>query len=111
MDDFTKNAQKRSVTNTLGFTLNPMEWVRQISSEKYRRLIAEIDSVDKSMRETALQLQPTAREMLHNARMAFKNREYRRVFKYSFDILDSVYNIFEARIDELEKIGREVYAE
>lgn len=111
MDNFTKYAQKRSITNTLGLALNPMEWVRQISSEKYRRLITEIDAVDKSMRETALQLKPTAREKLHQARMAFKNREYRRVFQYSFEILDGIRGIFTSRIDELEKIGREVYDE
>jgi hypothetical protein len=109
--NFEKEAQKRSVTKMLGRALNPMEWIRQMSSGKYRRLISAVDAVDKTMRDNITRLKPELREHLHQARMAMKNRDFRRVFQYTSSILDSVNGVFIDQIDELDSIGREIYAE
>ena len=111
MNNFEKEAQKRSVKKMLGRALNPMEWIRQMSSSKYRRLIAAVDTVDKTMRDNIKRLKPDLREHLHQARMAMKNRDFRRVFQYTNSLLDSVNGVFSDQMDELEAIGREVYAE
>ena len=102
---------RRSVTKMLGRALNPMEWIRQMSSGKYRRLISAVDAVDKTMRDNVTRLKPELREHLHQARMAMKNRDFRRVFQYTSSILDSVNGVFIDQIDELDSIGREIYAE
>ena len=111
MNNFEKEAQKRSVTKMFGRALNPMEWIRQMSSGKYRRLIAAVDAVDKTMRDNVMRLKPDLRERLHQARMAMKNRDFLRVFQYTNSILDSVNGVFIDQIDELDAIGREIYSE
>ena len=88
-----------------------MEWIRQMSSSKYRRLIAAVDAVDKTMRDNVTRLRPDLRERLHQARMALKNRDFRRVFQYANSLLDSVNGVFIDQMDELDSIGREIYAE
>ena len=111
MNNFEKEAQNRSVTKMLGRALNPMEWVRQMSSSKYRRMIAAVDAIDKVMRNNILRLKPGLRDYLHQARMAMKNREFLKVFQYSNYIIDSVNGVFIDQMDELEAIGREIYSE
>jgi hypothetical protein len=111
MNNFEKEAQKRSVTKMLGRSLNPMEWIRQMSSSKYRRLIAAVDAVDKAMRDNITRLKPSLRDQLHQARMAMKNRDFLRVFQYANSILDSVNGVFIDQIDELDTIGSEIYSE
>jgi len=111
MNNFEKEAQKRSVTRMLGRAINPMEWVRQMSSSKYRRMITAVDSVDKIMRDNIIRLKPDLRERLHQARMAFKNRDLRRVFQYTSEILDTINGVFIDQIDELDAVSREILAE
>lgn len=106
-----KEAQQRSFTKAIGRVLNPMEWIRQISSGKYRRMISEIDVIDNIMRNSIARIKPDLRERLHQARMAFKNREYRRVFQYASDILDGVNGVLIDQMEELENVSREIYDE
>ena len=111
MNNFEKEAQKRSITKTLGRALNPMEWVRQMSSSKYRRMITAVDAIDKVMRDNILRQQPELRNQLHQARMAMKNREFLKVFQHSNYIVDSVNSVFADQIGELDALGREIYSE
>jgi hypothetical protein len=111
MDNFAKEAQKKSVTKMLGRAVNPIEWVRQMSSSKYRRLIAAVDSIDNIMRNRIMRLKPDLGERLHQARMALKNRDFRKVFQYANYILDSVNGVFIDQMDELDALGKEVYSE
>ena len=111
MNNFEKEAQNISVTKMLGRALNPMEWVRQMSSGKYRRMIAAVDAIDKVMRNNIMRLKPGLRDYLHQARMAMKNREFLKVFQYSNYIIDSVNGVFIDQMDELEALGREIYSE
>jgi len=109
MNNFEKEAQQRSVTKAVGRAVNPMEWVRQLSSKKYRELIWAVDRVDEKMRRRVLDLKPTLRDQLHQARMAMKNHEYRRVFQYATSIINSVDGVFVENMGELDEIGRRVY--
>lgn len=111
MNNFIKEAQRRSVTKSVGLALNPIEWVRQLSSKKYRTLIREVDRVDAQMRQTILGLRPALRDQLHEARMAMKNHEYRKVFQYATALLNSVDGVFVENMGELDDIGRRVYNE
>ena len=111
MHNFEKEAQKRSVTRMLGNALNPMEHVRQMVSPKYKRMISSIDYIDRVMRYHMIRLKPTLRDYLHQARMAFKNRDFRKVFLYTKSILDSVDSIFINQMNELEVLEQELKAE
>lgn len=111
MNNFEKEAQKRSVTRMLGRAINPMEWVRQMSSSKYRRMITAVDSIDKVIRDNITRLKPDLRERLHQARMAFKNRDLRRVFQHTTEILDTINGVFIDQIDELDAISNELLQE
>jgi hypothetical protein len=111
MHNFEKEAQQRSVTKAVGRALNPMEWIRQLSSREYRELIAAVDRVDKVMRNRIAYLKPSLRDNLHQARMAMKNREFRKVFQYSNAIIDSVSGVFIEQTDELTQISNRVAEE
>lgn len=109
MNNFEKEAQQRSMTKAVGRAVNPIEWVRQLSSQKYRALIKEVDRVDAYMRKRALELNPYLKDQLHQARMAMKNHEYRLVFQYATSILNSVDGVFIEKMNDLEAVGRRVY--
>lgn len=109
MNNFEKEAQRKSVTKAIGRAINPMEWVRQLSSQKYRSLINAVDYIDGQMRKRVLDLKPSLRDQLHQARMAMKNHEYGRVFQYATSILNSVDGVFIEKITDLDELGRRVY--
>ena len=111
MNNFEKKAQQRSMTKAVGRAINPIEWVRQLSSQKYRELIREVDRVDSQMRNKVSSLKPTLRDQLHQARMAMKNHEYRTVFQYATSILNSVDGVFVENMGDLDELGRRVYQE
>ncbi len=111
MYNFEKEAQQRSATKALSRALNPMEWIRQLSSREYRELIAAVDRVDEVMRNRISYLKPSLRDNLHQARMAMKNREFRKVFQYANAIIDSVNGVFTEQTDELAQISDRVAAE
>jgi hypothetical protein len=105
-----KEAQRKSLVNMLGRKLNPMEHARYLFSRKYRDVYNKIKEIDSDMREIALSSDPGIRESLHEARMAFKNREYPRVIYHAWKILESVDGIF-SQVDELEKIRESIMEE
>jgi hypothetical protein len=109
MNNFEKEAQQRSMTKAVGRAVNPIEWVRQLSSQKYRALIKEVDRVDAYMRNRVLELKPYLKDQLHQARMAMKNHEYRLVFQYATSILNSVDGVFIEKMNDLDAVGRRVY--
>jgi hypothetical protein len=109
MNNFAKEAQQRSMTKAVGRDVNPMEWIRQLSSQKYRALIREVDRVDAHMRRKVSELKPSLKDQLHQARMAMKNHEYRRVFQYATSILNSVDGVFVEKMADLDALGRRVY--
>ncbi|MCK9567730.1 hypothetical protein M0R72_02120 [Candidatus Pacearchaeota archaeon] len=109
MNNFEKEAQQRSMTKAVGRAINPMEWMRQLSSQKYRSLIKEVDRVDAHMRKRVLELKPSLRDQLHQARMAMKNHEYLLVFQYATSILNSVDGVFVEKMGDLDALGRRVY--
>lgn len=111
MNNFEKFSQKRSVTRMIGQALNPLEWARQMSSSKYRSLIEAVDWIDRAMRTNIIRQKPTLRDYIHQARMALKNREYRKVFQYSSNIIDSVSSVFDEQINQVEELGRDVFRE
>jgi hypothetical protein len=111
MHNFEKEAQQRSMTKAVGRALNPMEWIRQLSSREYRELIVAVDRVDEVMRNRISYLKPSLRDNLHQARMAMKNREFRKVFQYSNAIIDSVSGVFIEQTDELTQISNRVAEE
>lgn len=98
-----KQAQKKSVVNILNRNLNPMEIARRTFSPRYNEVYNKIKEVDTNMREIALSSDPGIRDSLHEARMAYKNREYPKVVFYAWKLLESVDGIFDG-IDELEQI-------
>lgn len=109
MNNFEKEAQRRSIPKAVGRAINPIEWMRQLSSQKYRRLIAEVDRIDDQMRKRVSYLKPSLRDQLHKARMAMKNHEYRTVFQYATAILNSVDGVFIDKMGELDELGRRIY--
>jgi hypothetical protein len=100
---FDKEAQRKSIVNMLGRHLNPMELARKTLSRRYRDVYNKIKEIDNDMREVALSSDPGIRDSLHEARMAYKNREYPRVLFYAWKILETMDGIF-YQIDELEKL-------
>ncbi len=100
---FDKEAQRKSIVNMLGRHLNPMELARKTLSRRYRDVYNKIKEIDNDMREAALSSDPGIRDSLHEARMAYKNREYPRVLFYAWKILETMDGIF-YQIYELEKL-------
>jgi hypothetical protein len=105
-----KEAQRRSVTKSIGRAINPAEWFRNMSGE-YREVSQLIDEIDKDMRDKALQNDPGMREAIHEARMAMKNREFPKTFYYAWQLIKAVEGIFTKDIHKLERLSKRIINE
>ena len=107
MSNFEKEAQKRSLIKGLGRALDPMGQLMYHGFGDYRKIYDAISSVDKKMRERALKSNPTMNKGVHEARMAFKRREFPKVMYYSMKVLDSLNGVFEI-VDSLNGIASQM---
>jgi hypothetical protein len=101
MSNISKEAQERSVWKELGRAFNPKEQFRYHGFKDYREIYDAISKVDKDMRAKALEEAPGTKDSIHEARMAFKRREFPKVVYYAMKVMDSVAGVF----DEVEKLN------
>lgn len=104
-----KYAQRRSVVRQVGRALNPMEHARRYLSDEYKEMYNEIKEVDTLMREKALVQNDELRELLHEARMAMKQRKFPSVVYYAWKLVSSIDGVFE-EVDKLNVL-KEKYLE
>ena len=88
MTNFEKEAQSRSWGNQIGEFFNVKDRFRSWVSEEYADATALVKEVDDEMRQAAKDHSPTMRQAIHEARMAYKNREYPKVMYYAWQLLD-----------------------
>lgn len=107
-----KYAQRRSVVRQIGRAINPMEHVRYYGFDEYREMFDEIEQIDSSMREKALGQKDELRDLIHEARMAMKQRRFPSVVYYAWKIVSSIDGVFN-EVDKLnvlkEKYLKEQY--
>lgn len=89
-----KYAQRRSVVRQIGRALNPMEHLRYRFDE-YKEMFDEIEEIDSSMRQKALGQKDELRDLLHEARMAMKQRKFPSVVYYAWKIVNSIDGVFD----------------
>lgn len=105
-----KEAQKKSFLKTLKRNLSPKNIFRYISSSEYRQLYDIVEQTDNEMRDTAKYYGKILRDIIHNVRMSFKNREYAQVLYYTMQLLQTIHPIF-AKIDNVKIVRDRIVAE
>jgi hypothetical protein len=105
-----KEAQRKSIKNIVKRHLNPMNVFRYLAFEDYQSMYDEITWIDNNMRDIAKGSDPDLREAIHQARMAFKNREYPKVMYYAWQLLSIMDNIF-SDIPKLEILRDKIIKE
>lgn len=108
-DQLEKEAQRRSLLKQV-WRQNPMEQIRYHGFESYRRVYDAITDVDNDIRDVAKAEKQEFRDMIHQARMAMKNREYPKVMYYAYKVFELVDGIF-YRIQDLVDLRKEMLSD
>lgn len=108
-DQLEKEAQQRNLLKQI-WRQNPMEQIRYHGFESYRRVYDAITDVDNDIRDVAKAEKQEFRDMIHQARMAMKNREYPKVMYYAYKVFELVDGIF-YRIKDLIDLRKEMISD
>jgi hypothetical protein len=98
MDYIIKEAVKpgdRSFSGRVKEFLNPREFLRRQFSEDYKKISDQVRDIDDSARKKIKGSDSSIQQNIHEARMAFKNREYPRVIYFAWQLINSLENIFD----------------
>lgn len=109
-NDLEKEAQQRSIWKTVTRGLNPIEQAKYWGFRDYRKIYDAISRVDEKMRNKVEGQNPNLKNAIHEARIAFKKREFAKVVYFAMKVLDSINGVFET-VGELDDIRRKMLKE